>query len=294
MDLEELRAFIAVIEAGSFLSAASSLGVSRTTLRRRVGSLEARAGVALLESTHQGIVLTDAGHALATHGRRMMQEARALLASIREVGQEPSGVLRVALPVGLPPHLLTPLFAAMRTAYPRLRFHIRFSNDPLAESLVDIDMAAHFGEDTPRGPWISHVVLRVREWLIASSAYLKRRGTPRSVDDLRDHELFTWQAPGEDARILPTRSGAQLTVEPALIATDIHLIRHCCLAGLGIGFVPDAQVPDPGVEEDTLVPVLPEVVGRERALRVTVSAALAQIPKIRMVLDHVRAFLGDS
>lgn len=68
MDLEELRAFLTVVDTGSFLAAADSLGVSRTTLRRRVGSLEARAGVTLLESTSQGAVLTEAGQLLAKRG----------------------------------------------------------------------------------------------------------------------------------------------------------------------------------------------------------------------------------
>jgi len=106
MDLEERRAFLDVVETGSFLAAADSLGVSRTTLRRRVEALEARTGVPLLKSTSTGIVLTEAGTVLARRGRIMMQETNALLTTIREVGRAPSGVLRVALPGALPPHLL--------------------------------------------------------------------------------------------------------------------------------------------------------------------------------------------
>lgn len=293
MDLEELRAFIAVAEAGSFLGAARNLGVSRTTLRRQVGALEARAGVPLLEGSRHGVAPTEAGQLLARTGRSMMQEAGALLASIREVGQAPSGTLRVVLPVGLPPHLLTPMFVALRAAYPRLLFHCRFSNDPLGEALSDIDIAVHFGEDAPRGHWISHVVIRVREWLVASRAYLEKHGTPATIDDLRRHELMAWQAPGEDARVWRTLTGGAFTVEPALIATDIHFIRHCCISGLGIGLVPDAALPDPGVDPDILVPVLAEVVGRERPVRISVPAVLAEIPKIKMVIDHVRGFLGE-
>jgi len=293
MDLEELRAFIAVVQCGSYLGAARSLGVSRTTLRRQVGSLEARAGVPLLESTPQGIIPTEAGHLLAQKGNTMMQEARALLASIREVGRAPSGTLQVVLPVGVPPHLLTPLFSALRSAYSHLHFHCRFSNDPLGEALTNVDIAVHFGEDVPKGPWISHIVLRVREWLIASRAYLDRRGTPRTIGDLKHHELFAWQAPGEDARVFRTLKGTPFTVEPTLIATDIHFIRYCVISGLGIGLVPDALLPDPGLEGGALVPVLSDVVGQERPLRISVPAALSEIPKIKVVLDHVRAFLGD-
>ena len=94
MDLEELRAFVAVAETGSYLAAADSLAMSRTTLRRKVDSLEARAGVALVEGTPRGIVLTDAGKALASQGHRMMQEMRAVLSSVRDLGSTPRGTLR--------------------------------------------------------------------------------------------------------------------------------------------------------------------------------------------------------
>lgn len=293
MDLEELRAFLVVVETGSYLGAARALGVSRTTLRRHVGSLEARAGVPLLEVARQGVVPTEAGHLLARQGRTMMQESSALLASIREVGRAPSGTLRAVLPVGVPPHLLTPLLAAVRSAYPQLYYHYHFSNDPLSDALVDVDIAVHLGEDPPRGPWISHVVLRVREWLLASQAYLERRGAPRTIDDLKRHELYAWQPPDRDARVWRTLGGAPFTVQPAVIATDIHFIRQCCIAGLGIGLLPDALLPDPGLPPGALVPVLPDLVGQEIAVRLSVPAALAEIPKIKMVVDRVRAFLGE-
>ncbi len=291
MDLEELRAFLDVVETGSFLAAAESLGVSRTTLRRRVEALEARAGVPLLKSTRQGIILTEAGAVLAERGRIMMQETSALLASIREVGQEPAGLLRVVMPVGLPPHLFAPLFGALRSTYPQLSLHARFSAAPLDEPLEDVDMAVHFGEDSPRGPWLSQVVMRVREELLASREYLQRRGTPRSLRELKGHELFSWEAPGDDARSWPTLQGVAFRVEPALITADIHMIRTCCIAGLGIALIPSVALADPGVPEDLLVPVLPDVVGRERAVRISVPEALSEIPKIKQVLAHARQFL---
>ena len=197
MDLEELHAFLHVVEAGSFFAASESLCVSRTTLRRRVAALEARVGVPLLKSSRQGVVLTEAGQVLAGRGRIMMQETRALLASIREVGQEPSGLLRTVLPVGLPPHVLTPLVGMLRANYPRLHVDVRLSNDPLSEDLRDVDVALHFGEDAPPGQWNSYVILRLREWLLASRDYLQRRGTPRSLEELKRHELLAWQPPGD-------------------------------------------------------------------------------------------------
>lgn len=293
MDLEELQAFLHVVKHGSFHAASEASGMSRTTLRRRVESLQARAGVPLLESSRQGAALTDAGRALAERGQAMVEEASAVVASIRELGRAPSGVLRLVMPVGLPPLLIAPMYASLRSAFPDLRLAIRFSDDPLGESLVDIDMAVHFGESTPRGPWLSVVIMRMRERLFASKAYLARRGTPTSIDDLARHELLAWRAPGEDASAWPTLNGGTFSIEPALVATDIHIVRQCCLAGLGIALVPDALPTEPAENADALAPVMPDSVGRERAVRVTVPEALAEVPKIKMVLAHVRKILRE-
>jgi len=294
MDLEEFRAFLAVVETGSFLAAATNLNVARATLRRRVEALEARAGVPLLERSARGVVVTPAGSLLASRGRLVVQEATALIASVREIGREPVGVLRIALPVGLPPYVLTPLFDALRSAYPRLAIQLRISDDPLAGSHEDIDLMAHFGATGPSGSWLSYELVRMREWLLASSDYLERRGTPGSIEALGGHELLSWLAPGEDGRLWPTLSGEPIEVEPALVTADIHLIRQCVIAGLGIGFMPDIMLPDPGVAPGTLVPVLADRIGRDRALHIAIPSALAGLPKLQAVIRHLQAFLERS
>ncbi len=292
MDIAELKAFIAVAETGSYFGAAKWLGLSRTTLRRQVASLEARAGVPLLEATRKGVVPTAAGQLLAHQGRTMMHEVSALLASIREVGQAPSGTLRIVLPVGLPPHAVVPLWASVRAAYPHLRVSTRTSDHPLDDPLADVDLVVHFGEIAPGGRWLSHIVMHVEERLIASRSYLAARGTPTTIEELLEHDLLAWQAPGCDPRTWTTRTGSTFLVEPVAVSTDIHMLRHCCISGFGIGLVPDAALPDPGVPPDALVQVMPGIVGRTRALRVSVPAALAEIPKVKMILDSVRRFVG--
>jgi DNA-binding transcriptional LysR family regulator len=289
MDLEELRAFLSVVETGSFLAAERALGMPRATVRRRVDALEARAGVPLLTKTRQGIVATEAGAVLASRGRMMIQEARALVSSVREIGQEPSGVLRVLVPVGLPPTALVPLFAAMRETYPRLAVRLHVSHDPVGGLLDDVDVALHFGAHSPPGPWVSHEILRLREWVVGRADYLALRGAPASLEDLAGHQLFAWEGPDNDPRRWPLRSGGALAVDPALVSPDVHLIRQCVLAGLGLALVPDGMLPDPG-EEGAVVPVLPDLVGRDLALRLVVPSALTDLPRIKAVLRHVRAF----
>lgn len=293
MDLEELRAFLAVADTGSFLTAAKSLRLSRATLRRRIDQLEARAGVPLVDRTRVGASLTEAGSVLAQRGRLMVQEANALIESVREVGAEPAGVLRILLPVGLPPHLLVPMFAFVRNKYPRLAFRFHFSDDPMGGMIENVDLAAHFGDRSPIGPWVSREITRVRVWAIASAEYLARRGTPKSIEDLAKHELLAWEFPGDDGRLWPTLGGGTFSVTPVLVARHIHIIRQMAIAGLGIALVPDAMIPDPGVPEGTLVPVLPKLIGKEVGLRVVLPAALSEIPRIKALMELLRPFLGE-
>lgn len=293
MDLDELRAFVAVAETGSIVAAARSLGFARATLRRRLDELEARAGVPLLHRTAHGAIPTEAGAVLAARGRRILQEANALLSSVREVGAEPRGELRFVFPVGLPPDSVTTLLSALQRKYPRLHFRIHYSEDPLAGLLEDVDVAVHFGSRRPSGSWVSYELFRVHERLLASPDYLERHGVPKDAEDLNTHTLLAWDGPDSDPSAWPTRQGAILRVAPQMISPDIHMLRRAAAAGMGIAFLPDREIPGAENSGDRLVPVLPELIGRQRALQAVVPAVLSEIPRIQAVLNEIRAFVPN-
>jgi len=290
MDLDELRAFVAVAETGSIVAAARSLSFARATLRRRLDELEARAGVPLLHRTAQGAIPTEAGAVLAARGRTILQEANALLSSVREVGAEPRGELRFVFPIGLPPDSVTLLLASLQQKYPRLSFRIHYSEDPLAGLLEDVDVAFHFGRRHPPGSWVSYELFRVHECLLASPSYLKRHGMPRTAADLHAHVLLAWDGPDTDPTAWPTHEGTTLRVTPQMTSPDIHMLRRCAAAGMGIAFVPSAETPTREDSDDTLVSVLPQLIGRERPLQAVMPAVLSEIPRIRAVLNEIRAF----
>lgn len=289
MDLEALRAFLAVVETGSFVSAATTLRWARATLRRRVDELEQKAGVPLLVRTGQGATPTEAGRVLAARGREILAESAALLSSVREVGAAPSGLVRVVLPVGLPPDVLLPIYASVRATHPKLRLSVRTSDDPVSELLHDVDVAICFGAHPPEGPWVTREILRVHERLLASPRYLERRGAPRSVAALGEHELFVWAAPGEREPTVRLRDGSARRVSPALHGSDIHFLRQCAAAELGLVYAPDAGVAD--VDRLSLVPVLDAEVGTTRSLRVVLPSAISDIPRIRAVLEIAEGLL---
>lgn len=292
MDLEALRAFLAVVETGSFVSAANARRTARATLRRRVDELEAAAGVPLLVRTGQGATPTEAGRVLAEQGRRILQDASVLLTSVRELGQEPSGTLRVGLPVGLPGALIGRLLFIVRARFPRLAVQLRFDEDPIARLLQDVDVALGFGAPPSEGPWTSHSVLTVEERLFASRSYLERSGPLETLPAVVAQDLMVWEQPGEDCGALPLRAGGVLRVAPSLRTADLHLLRRLAADGVGIGFGPHVGLPDEGTDiTDKLVPLLGDVVSRKRSMVVVLPDVLAQNARVRAVIDLARAFL---
>lgn len=291
MDMNELRAFLAVADTGSLLAAADALGLPRSTLRRRLDDLEGRVGAPLLLRGAQGATLTEAGQLIESRGRRILQESQALIATAREVGGGRGGLLRVALPAGLPPHGLLPVFIAMRSSFPEMKIEARTFADP-TEALEDgSDIAFLFGAKAPLGPYVTRVVLPLRERLIGSAAYLRERGSPSSLAELHQHELFSWSGPGVDPHRWPTLDGIGVEVRPVAVSPDVHLLRQLVLADLGLAFVPDALLPDPGHPEDAVVTLLPELIGRDCPLRVVIPEALARSPRVRAIQESLLAAL---
>ncbi len=288
MDLDALRAFLAVVESGSFVAAAAVLRSSRASVRRRIDELEATIGAPLLVRSEQGASATRAGALLAERGREILREASSVVALVRARSASAAGTLRVALPVGLPPKMLSLSWAAVRAAQPELRLDVRFAEDPVALLLHDIDVAVTFGDVPSEGPWVTKVITRVPERLVASPAYLAARTTPKCLEDLAEHDLLLWSGPERRGLSLPLRAGGLHPVTPMLCASDLHALRVAASDGLGLLYAIDGGLPDEVAAGAELVPVLDDVVGAERALRVVMPAGLNEIPRILAALDLLR------
>ena len=219
MNFEELRAFLAVAETGSLAKAAMKTGMPRSTLRRRVDALEARAGVTLLKRTGNKLAVTPQGELIAHRGERMLVETSALLQTMRSASDEPAGVLRMNLPSGVPPHLVSPVLKTLRKRFPQLRLDLVVTADPVGSLMDAGDLAVHFGA-APTGPFISYELARLPERLLASRRYLERHGTPQSVQELTEHDLLAATGAGEDPTRWPLLDGREFAVEPALMSAN--------------------------------------------------------------------------
>lgn len=285
MSLDELRAFLQVVDQGSFAAAATALRVSRTTLRRQVDALEARTGVTLLERSSKGIVLTDAGQRMVRGGRGMEQDFTALLSSIRQSKGRPGGEVKLHVPSGLSPLAVGTFLGLIRASWPGVRVRMTSSDAPQLVDVSDAEIVVWFGDPTPSGSWETRTFVVARQRLLASPEYLAARGVPSSLADLGSHDVLAWLGAGELEPALVTARGESVPIDAVCVTRNAHHLHECGSLGLGIVWVPDAGIAAPPGRAP-LTRVLDDLVGRDVPLRLGVPSKLAEVPKVRLFLEH--------
>src|SRR5690349_1338834 len=127
MDLDALRAFIALADTGSFSQAARSVDWALSTLKKRVDELETSNGVELLRRAADGVRMTRAGELLADKGRAVLRESKTVIDAVRALELH-NKLITIELPLGLPPTVEQVAHRTFRKAVPSLRFRVRYNS----------------------------------------------------------------------------------------------------------------------------------------------------------------------
>jgi DNA-binding transcriptional LysR family regulator len=238
MDLEDLRTFVDVADAGGVSAAARRLGVSKSIVSRRLLRLEAELGVQLLARTTRGAALTEAGVTFREHAARVCAEIDVALEAIMPAG-ELRGRLRIAAPLSLGPTHLAPVFAEMARRHPLLHVQASYS-----DRFVDIigegfDCAIRVGYLTDSN-LIARRIGPVHGKLVASPGYVREHGTPETPDDLLTHQALmqgaeTWQFIDGDKTI-------SIHPQGRFKADNGTALAAAAVAGLGIAWLPDPLI----------------------------------------------------
>src|SRR5438876_8205209 len=185
--LDGVEAFLSVAEHRSFRKAAAELGVTPSAISQAVRALEARVGAALFIRTTRSVGLTEAGERFLLRAKPAFEELVAAGEVARDLGQRPAGLLRLTVPRSVVPILLEPVIASFCAAYPEVEVEIAAS-----EELVDLATGG-FDAGIRMGQFIAADMVAIRLTkplpfvIVASPAYLARRGRPERPDDLREH-----------------------------------------------------------------------------------------------------------
>jgi DNA-binding transcriptional LysR family regulator len=187
--LNDMALFVEVARAKSFRKAAEALGMPNSTLSRRISELEKAIGLRLLHRTTRKIELTEAGQLYYPRSKRIVDEARLAHEQLGEMLEQPSGVIRVSLPVDLGTLYLTPIIADFARNYPGITFE--FDLTPRRVDLVTepFDVAIRIGKLEDSG-LIARLIGRHSRYLYASPGYIEASGEPAEPADLSGRECI--------------------------------------------------------------------------------------------------------
>ena len=288
MELEDLRTFIEVTDAGGLSPAARRLGVSKSIVSRRIFRLEEALGVQLLARTTRGACLTESGLIFREHACRVCSEMDIALESILPT-EELRGRLRIAAPLSLGATHFSPVFAELARKHPRLQVHASYGDrfvDVVAEGF---DCAVRVGH-LPDSNLVARRVASMHAKLVASPDYIRRHGTPETPDELVLHEVLlqgieTWRLM-DGPRVITVRPQGRFNADNAVA------LAAAVVAGLGIAKLPDFLTE--AYPPEALIPVMTQFPVAPCGVYVVRPPGQHLVRKVRVLTDLLIQHLGQS
>lgn len=262
MDWDRLRIFHAVAEAGSFTRAGKALNLSQSAVSRQISALEQYLKVSLFHRHARGLVLTEQGEDFYRAVQEMSAKLAMAMARIDESREQPEGPLKITTSVAFGSAWLTSRMNKFHTLYPDIKVSLLLvDNLELDLSLRQADVAIRFAPQR-QSNLIQRRLMTIRYHVFATQEYLDQHGTPKTPQDLDEHEIIVY---GEDVPapvanmnwLLEAGATHGRKREPALRVNSVYGIYRAVQSGLGIAALPYYL----SNESRDLVEVLPELRG---------------------------------
>ncbi|UPG84561.1 LysR family transcriptional regulator [Luteibacter aegosomatis] len=244
INLNRLAVFVALVRAGSFTAAAERLGTTKAMVSQHIAKLEDELGVTLLVRSTRRMSLTDAGERFHEDCARVLADAESAVSRLGECRDTPMGTLRVAAAGDHGPAIVAPVLAEYAARHPQVSVELVVSDDIVDVIAERFDLSIRIG-------WLRDSSLRAaklssfRQCLVASPAYLARRGEPSAPDELAAHDWISLSVLSSPTRwTFVDDAGTEHTVRTRPIASaNSTLAAHAfVVAGLGMSVLPDYVV----------------------------------------------------
>ncbi|RTQ31738.1 LysR family transcriptional regulator [Variovorax gossypii] len=304
MDRGDLALVLAIRDQGSLAGAAATLDVVPSVVTKRLGALEARLGQRLFERTTRRLSATAEGEAVCLHARALLDGFVALENELGERQNELTGTIRLAATFGFGRRWLGPAVASFQARHPALQIELM-----LTEQLPDLGAEGYDGavwlwavQQRHAADWISRRIARNQRVLAASPDYLKRRGTPATVETLASHDCLVARENGDASQrqhavwtLRHARDGstARVRVQGALASNSGEMVRDWCLAGHGIMLRSLWDIA-PQLASGELVRLLPQYAMAEADIHWIAPWRPKTPRRVRLLVDHlVEQFRGE-
>jgi DNA-binding transcriptional LysR family regulator len=239
VDYNDIPVFIRVVETSSFTKAAKALGLQKSSVSRSITRLENDLGVRLLQRTTRQLGLTDAGQTFYDRVRGALQGFDDAAITVRELGSEPRGTIRVTSTPGAAALGLADAIASFSALYSSITIEVDLSARTVDLVSEGFDLALRAGR-LADSSLIAKKVGTTDLALFASPAYLKAHGRPRTVAELAQHQCVLFRGRAGRASWDVRGPEGELTVEVhgPINCNEIEFAMHAAIAGGGIVALP--------------------------------------------------------
>lgn len=289
-DLNDLRFFAEVVEQGGFAAAARKLGMPRSRLSRRIGLLEERLGVRLIQRSTRRFAVTEIGKEYYRHCVAMLVEAEAAQETIDRMRSEPQGLVKVSCPSSVIYFQVGEMIARFMEQCPKVEVLLESTNRRVDVIREGFDLAIRV-----RFPPLEDSDLVIRKLadspqrLVASPALVAAIARPLVPADLPTFPTLAWnpEQPAHEWRLTGS-DGSTSTIRhrPRLVTEDMAALRLAALRGVGIGQFPAFVVED-DLRAGRLVDLLPEWSIRPGVIHGAFPSRRGLLPSVRALLDFL-------
>jgi DNA-binding transcriptional LysR family regulator len=292
VEWDKLKTFYHVTCAGSFLKASQILNLSQSALSRQVAKLEYQVGKPLLKRSVKGLILTDIGQEVFNLSKRVLTDIEVTSGKISEEENEPCGELKISCTNSLASTWLIHYLTTFLEKYPRISVSVIATDDEPNLSTCEVDVAIRTA--LPERPDLIQEKLRsFQVKLFASKNYLKKYGTPTTVDDLKKHRIITYgsyhSAPYENVDWTTTIEMPIGQVRSSILKINSSLgMYHAANEGLGIVSFSEGFENFPTYKNSQLIPVLPDIYGPKVDRYFIYSSQQKNSLKIKKFLEHIK------
>jgi DNA-binding transcriptional LysR family regulator len=281
-DWDDLRFFLAVARAGRLTVAARRLGADHATVSRRISALESALKAKLFERRPQGYALTEHGERLLAKAETMETQALAVSSEIGGADLALSGIVRIGTPDGFGTMFLAPRAGGFAGQYPDLEIQIVAMPRLLSLSKREADVAISLAPPK-EGKIVARKLTDYKLGLYAVQDYLDRHPAIGSPEDLHAHEMIGYIDDLIFTPELDYLDEVSKGLRPRLQSSNLVAQLQATLTGAGICVLPNFMA----VQDERLVPVLPERVSIVRSFWLIVHSDLKEVARIRATMDFL-------
>jgi len=286
--IEDLRLFLSVVDEGSIARASEAMGIAKSAVSRRLGQLEARYDMRLIDRQPGHWDVTKAGQELYQRSLAIVGDASELDADFLQSSQSLSGPLRISVPREFGMSFLRPTLYAFRDAYPEIEMTVDFDDRAVDLENENYDLAVRITSqrlDSLAGTRIGET----HHGLYASPDYLAKAGTPFLPADLSSHKLLHY---GQERRpVWEFQTGgktAKIAFKPEMNSNSGAFLVDAALTGRGIINMLDFIVAGP-VESGALVQVFPSAEFKTFGIYIVYSRTRRINKRMRALITRLEA-----